>query len=79
MTDSVAFLCVAVVVLTLTLAMTLMMVPVLLWRVLRQADQIALLEAQATKLAGVGEQLRHDLDKVDLVLDGILQGRRVQE
>lgn len=76
-TEPVSLLCLAVVVLSLSLVLSLLSVPILVWRVLRQADQLSNLEAQITQLSKTDGDLRRDMDKVDLVLEGILGGGRV--
>lgn len=69
--DAVFLLSVAVLVLSAAAALALASVPVILWRTLRQADEMDRLRLQAAKL-------REDVDKLDAVVDGMLSGRMVQ-
>jgi hypothetical protein len=64
-------LSVSVVALSLVACLTLATVPVLLWRVLRQADELVRLREDVRTLRG-------DVDKVDAVLDGMIRGGGVE-
>ncbi len=79
MTDLDVMLCVAVVALALALSVALLSMPLLIWQVLRQANDISHLKEQTNRLLGVDEALRQDLDKVDAVLDGMLSAGRTLE
>ncbi len=78
MTDTVLILCFAVMALALALSMVLLVVPLLLWRVLRQADEVAGLEAKMVTVSAAAQKLQEDVDKLDAVLDGVLSQARVQ-